>query len=107
MKLHWKGNEGHYYDSTNNLVTFDPSIKEKGPSCLLINKNIFTDFLNNSDYEILWTVAGEKYILGSTYENDNYVGRLQINGAYCLFKDELIGTLHSKFEPPRNLRSEK
>ena len=108
MKLHWKGDEGHYYNSAGDLVAFDPSTKEKGPSCLLINKKLFTEFLSKSNYEILWTVAGEKYILGPTYgPNLRYEGRLQINGAYCLFDDKLTGKLYTHFEPPQHNRGSK
>ena len=105
MQLQWNGIEGQYVNSNNELVAIDPSTKEIGPSCLLINKKLFTEYLISSEYDIIWTVAGEKYILGSTYNaKDEYLGRLQINGFYHLNSGIVCGELKTTFEPPPKLK---
>jgi len=106
MDLEWNGNESHYYNSNGELVVFDPSTKEYGPSCLLINNKLFTKFLKNSDYEILWTIAGEKYIIVPTYgsKHINY-GRLQINGAYCLYSENLKGQMNFQYKHPPKIHT--
>ena len=100
MKLNWHGIAGQYYDQNNNLVAFDPSIDENGPSSLLIKKEPFLEFIKNSNYDIFWTVTGEKQILGGFYNFDEYKGRLQINGSYRIIKNKIEGKLNAFYESP-------
>ncbi len=100
MKLEWTGYPSHYSDKNNNLIVMDPSIDESGPSSLLVKKEPFIEFLKNNDYDIFWTVAGEKQILGGLYSHEEYKGRLLINGAYRISNNEISGNLHMDYEAP-------
>lgn len=97
MVLGWNGVEGHFFDPTEELVAFDPSVRTRGSGALVINKPKFMQFLDTSSYDILWTVRGEKsdYHYGS-YGTDKS-GRLDINGAYRLMNGEVAGGCSTKY----------
>ena len=40
--------EGHYYDESGNLISFDPSVKNTGEGTLLVNRDFFLSFLDIS-----------------------------------------------------------
>ena len=100
MGLKWNGIEGKLFDKENNLVAMDPSANEPGPSALLIKKDIFISYLNKNGYDILWTILGEKNILGTSASFDNWKGRLEINGAYRIYQDELKGEIKTEYRSP-------
>jgi hypothetical protein len=81
MGLDWNGREGNFQDKKRQLVIFDPSVKEKGPSVLLANKKLLLDFLERNDYAIVWTVLGEKNTLGPGISGGEWKGCLEISGA--------------------------
>lgn len=95
MNLVWTGREGCYYDEKGELIVIDPSIYSKGPSVLLINKERFLKFLDSNGYEIIWTVLGEKNIIGG--KRDNWEGRLEISGVYRLINNKVIGHIITQF----------
>ncbi len=97
MKLNWNGVDGHYFDEKNNLTAFDPTINYNGPSALLINKEKFLSFLNEKGYDILWTLIGEKRIMGGTYDSEDFQGLLELSGAYIYTNKEIKGKISSKF----------
>ncbi len=97
MKLEWNGDEGHLYDKHHNLIAFDPSIKNTGPSALLINKELFIEFLKDHGYEILWTILGEKRILGGRDDSDKLLGLSEISGCYRILDGKVNGIISSNF----------
>jgi len=98
MKLAWNGIEGKYFDKTGELIAFDPSIFEDGPSVLLIRRDRFIDFLQEHNLGILWTVLGEKQLIGGNWGPKNWKGRLNLTGAYWLDGTALRGKVASSFE---------
>jgi len=94
MNLKWKGIEGNFYDNKDNLIAFDPSVRTTGPGALLINKDALIKFLNDNNLDILWTIIGEKNIVG---EYKHFVGRLEISGVYKIIEDNIIGEITPKF----------
>lgn len=97
MYLRWNGVEGHFYDKRGNLIAFDPSVRTPGPGALLINRDIFLKFLNDNDYDLLWTILGEKNIIGGRMSHDDWKGRLEITSAYKINQYGIQGVLSSKF----------
>ncbi len=97
MKLHWNGVEGHFSDEKNNLIAFDPSVKESGPGALLINRDAFIKFLNDNGYDILWTIIGEKRFIGGMGIDDNRKGSIEISGAYRIQDGKINGSFIPKF----------
>jgi len=99
MKLHHKYLDGRFYDKQDNLTTITTSIFEESlPSALLIDKKALIDFLDKKGYTIFWTLLGEKQLIGGSHSRDDFVGRLEISGAYTINKKgDVIGENHNKF----------
>ena len=73
--------------------------KEGFPSALLIDKKTLTEFLDKNGYAIFWTLLGEKQLIGGNHFRDDFVGKLEISGAYTLTnRGKIIGERHSKFK---------
>jgi hypothetical protein len=99
MKLHWSGIEGHYIDKEQRLIAFDPSVQEKGPSALLIQKDTFQEFLDEKEYAVVWTLLGEKRTIGGMTPGA-WRGMTVINGTYRLKDEKIVGKLTPIFEAP-------
>lgn len=99
LGLSWWGIEGQFHDSAHRLIALDPSIHEEGPQALLLGKDALLDFIANEEYEMFWTVLGEKEVVWHR-SFDEYPGQFRINGVYRLHNGEICGTLRSEFIPP-------
>ena len=99
MKLHHKYLDGRFYDKKDNLITIATGVFEESfPSALLIDKKALIEFLDKNGYVIFWTLLGEKQLIGGSHSREDFVGRLEISGAYTLNKHgKIIGENHSKF----------
>lgn len=82
MNLQWNGQDGQFITPDGVLCVFDPSIKEKGPSVLLMRKDAFLEFLQDNNLAILWTIRGEKNAYGKEGWPQSFAGRFTINGGY-------------------------
>lgn len=93
MELQWDAIEGHFV-AQGNVVAFDPSVRTPGPGALLINRDVLLKFLNDSGYDILWTLLGKKSILSLGARK----GRLEISGAYRINdKGKVVGVINPQF----------
>ena len=99
MGLRWNGVEGHPFDQKGNLIAFDPSVKTPGPQALLMNRDAFLQFLNENGYDLLWTVVGEKNIIGGRMAREDWRGRLEMSGAYRVLRNKIAGAVRPKFIP--------
>jgi len=97
MCLCWNGVEGHFYDNQGNLIAFDPSVRTPGPGALLINRDVFLKFLNDNGYDILWTILGEKNIIGSRLSPEDWKGRLELTSTYRIHQHNLEGVVNARF----------
>lgn len=97
MNLTWKGVEGSYFDQGNNLIAFDPSIRQESSTMLLMNYQAFLKFLADNNYTVLWTIIGEKLIFGG--HDEDWKGRLSLRGAYRLLNNKIDGKISSTFKP--------
>lgn len=100
MELSWNGREGEWYDKNGNLVVFDPSVRVAGPSALLMNKEVFIKNLNEQGYDILWTILGEKQLIGGKMSGNKWKGRLVINGVARLEEGEVVTHMSDYFQSP-------
>ena len=97
MQLSWNGIEGHFFDRNGKLIAFDPSVNHVGPGALLIRKDCFLEFLENQEFDILWTLLGEKRILSGSLSRDDWKGNLEISGAYRISGNEIKGSAKMSF----------
>jgi len=100
MGLRWNGVEGHFFDDKGNLIAFDPSTRASGPGALLMNRDALLSFLNDNDYDVLWTILGEKAIIGGGMPWPALMGRLEISGAYRIDEDKIGGVRNARFVSP-------
>jgi hypothetical protein len=87
MNLHWRGVEGSFFDESGNVLCFDPSIQEQGPSALLFRCDALLEFLKKEGLTLIWTVLGEKQILSV----DDSPGWAAISGAFKLRENDIEG----------------
>jgi hypothetical protein len=85
LDLAWRGQEGRFFRSSSSrdqveLVAMDPSVHTRGPGALLIRKSDILDFLRRRDLAIIWTVFGEKDVIGG-WDRKKW-DRLYIRGTY-------------------------
>ncbi len=91
--------EGQYKNSRNEIIFLDPHIKHTGAEALLVSSTHFAEYLKLKDYAVVWTVLGEKQVLGGGPGRDeNWPGRYEFSGTYCLdiTTMEIRGYLHTK-----------
>lgn len=103
MKLTQKHTDGRFYDAKGDLVAFDPSVFINDiPKCLLFRKDKLCSFLKKSGCEIMWTLLGEKNMIGGGAAGQP-LGWLEINGAYRMGSgDKIMGQMRSCFQKPHN-----
>ena len=97
IRLSWNGVEGYFFDSSGELIAFDPSLREHGSKGLLINREKFLSFLKDNKLAVLWTLLGEKNIFGGRYSREEWKGHLEVSGAFRILKNTVHGKVHSKF----------
>jgi len=99
MNLRWNGIEGCLFDDKGNLVAFDPSVRVMGSGTLLINQDAFLRFLEHSGYDIIWTITGEKSIIGNRISSEGRIGYLEISGVCRIRGSELEEVINTRFLP--------
>ena len=99
MNLNQPYIDGRFFDQNGDLIVFDPTLFEEDyPRVLLIKKDRFCRFLDNKGYSILWILLGEKNMIGGRYSGEEWLGRLEISGAYLLdSKDKITGDFTTRF----------
>lgn len=86
-----------FTDKNNNIVCFSPSVYSDSKSYLLVKKKEFVEFLQEHKLKIVWTILGEKNIIGGHSDGGEYNGRLDINGVYYMNdNDALTGSVSTK-----------
>ena len=84
--LRWNRASG-YLSADGQLRFFDPSVVEPGPSALLVDSDFLQDFLSKHNLSIVWTVLGEKLIIGA-FDSP----RLVYSRAHMLGPDGLLSS---------------
>ena len=92
INLRWNGVEGCFFDAQGNLIAFDPSVTEFGSNACLIKREALLKFLDKNNYDIFWTVLGEKMIINGSPK----YGRLELSGAFRLQNGKLVSKINSK-----------
>ena len=95
--------DGKFFDKNNNLVAFDPGVFDDSmPRYIFIRKDKLCDFLKQKSYALLWTLLGEKNIIGGETVGQ-LLGWLEIDGAYTLdSKGQVVGVKRSSFKKSRS-----
>ena len=96
MGLKYSKKEGEFIDNTDKVQCFATNVYHDSKSYLLVKKSSFLKFLKKNNLKIIWTVLGEKQIIGGRSFNADYPGRLEISGTYYFNKEELKGKINTK-----------
>ncbi len=91
MKIKHANQDGFWVNKKGEIICGDLSLNEGGKSVLAIKKMNFLEFLKKNKLSLVWTLVGEKAVLGGGMGN----GKIQqISGAYILKAD---GSITGKF----------
>lgn len=96
MKLQYTNREGEFVNSNNELICFDTNVYHNSKSNFLIKKKPFLDYLQENKLKIVWTILGEKQIIGGRTFREDYIGMLEFSGAYYIAENKINGTLNTK-----------
>lgn len=96
MNLRYSQNEGEFVNCSGEVQCFAANVYHDSKSYLLVKKYPFLKFLQENNLKVVWTVLGEKQILGGPSFRTNYPGRLEISGAYYYDKEKLRGMVNTK-----------
>jgi len=95
INLRYSRREGYYTDETDNTICFATNVYNNSKSYLLIKKEPFIEYLEKNNLKIIWTIIGEKQIIGG-YHRREFIGRLEVSGVYYLNKSEIQGEVNTK-----------
>ena len=96
MDLKYSQREGEFIDNSGIVQCFAPNVYYNSKSYLLVRKDSFSKFLNENKLNIVWTILGEKQIIGGRSFGTEYHERLEISGAYYFENEEIKGVINSK-----------
>ena len=94
MGLRWNGVGSDFFDDNGNLMAFDPSVQVSGPGALLMNRDALERFLLDNGYDIIWTVIGEKNVIGVSISRS----RLELSGTYRRRGPDFEEAIRTKFQ---------
>ena len=93
MNLQYSKNIGEWLNENGQVVCFDPSVKDRGSSVLIVKKDSFQKFLQENKLTIFWTCLGEKNIYGTSFSGKHYSQWLELSGVYTLKNGSLEGEI--------------
>ena len=96
MKLSSSEIPSCWFNDNGELVCFDPHIFGEDKSELLVNKLVLEKFLENKGMKIIWTVLGEKQVLGSS----NAAKWIDMSGVYSLEGGSIEGGMTINLKEP-------
>jgi hypothetical protein len=96
MDLKYSLREGAFIDNSGVVQCMAPNVYHDSKSYLLVREQSFLKFLNENKLKIVWTILGEKQIIGGRSFGNGYPGRLELSGAYYFNKEELKGAVNTK-----------
>ncbi|RJL37288.1 AVAST type 2 anti-phage system protein Avs2 [Pectobacterium carotovorum] len=83
--------EGSYEDKDGNIICFAAEALNKAKTHLLIKKEPFLRMLNENNLDIVWTLLGEKGVIGGSLSSNHHYGRIEFSGSFYLNNGELNG----------------
>ncbi|WP_311567881.1 AVAST type 2 anti-phage system protein Avs2 [Photobacterium arenosum] len=91
MKLKHGSQEGNYIDEANNIVCFAAEALNDTNAHLLVKKEPFINMLKDNGLEVVWTLLGEKGVIGGSLSSSHNYGRIEFSGAFYIGGDHIEG----------------
>ncbi|MFB4958800.1 AVAST type 2 anti-phage system protein Avs2 [Enterobacter hormaechei subsp. xiangfangensis] len=83
--------EGSYEDKYGSIVCFATEALNNSKAHLLIKKEPFLKMLNENNLEIVWTLLGEKGVIGGSLSSIHQYGRIEFSGFFSYDDGKLTG----------------
>lgn len=84
LGLNWEGKALRYVDAAGRAIAWNPTVDARGPSALLINHEVLAEYLEQQQLSIVWTILGEKLVMGPLLTGRSHLPRLEVYGAFVL-----------------------
>ncbi|HEY9167376.1 MAG TPA: ATP-binding protein [Candidatus Kryptonia bacterium] len=82
MNLRLGSFEGEVVDRSRRIMAFDPSVRTRSISCLLVRKREFFDYLKKNNLEVFWAMLGEKQVYREGAHNVQPKVYVEMSGLY-------------------------
>lgn len=96
MELNYSKREGEFINDNNEIQCFAANVYNDSKSYLLVRKDSFLKFLRDNNLKIVWTILGEKQVIGGRSFENEHPGRLEISGTYYFENSILTGKLQTR-----------
>ncbi|MFP9529170.1 AVAST type 2 anti-phage system protein Avs2 [Pectobacterium brasiliense] len=84
--------EGSFNDKNGIMVCFAAEAVHASKAHLLVKKEPFLTMLSDNGFEIVWTLLGEKGVIGGSLTSNHHYGRQEFSGAFYFEGNQLIGS---------------
>ena len=91
--LVWSGSGADFANGQGEVVAFDPTVHEDGPSTLLLREDLLLEYLQKEQLAICWVIIGEKQIIGERDARNRHKIH-KLSGAYALSESGLDGFIN-------------
>ncbi|MDE5424584.1 AVAST type 2 anti-phage system protein Avs2 [Raoultella ornithinolytica] len=84
--------EGSFNDKNGTMVCFAAEAVHASEPYLLVKKEPFLTMLSDNGFEIVWTLLGEKGVIGGSLTSSHHYGRQEFSGAFYYEESQLTGS---------------
>ena len=84
--------EGSFKDQNGTIVCFAAEAIHASKAHLLVKKEPFLKMLSENGFEIVWTLLGEKGVIGGSLPSNHNYGRQEFSGAFYFYNNQLKGS---------------
>ena len=91
MKLKHGSQEGSYIDEANNIVCFAAEALNDTKAHLLVKKEPFLKMLKDNGLDVVWTLLGEKGVIGGSLSSNHNYGRIEFSGSFYIDEGKIEG----------------
>jgi hypothetical protein len=91
MNLVMGDEEGSFINEHGDKICFAAEALYDTKPHLLIRKNAFMTFLYDNKLKIVWTLLGEKDVIGGDFSANHTYGRVEFSGAFYLENEKVTG----------------
>jgi hypothetical protein len=89
--------EGSFKDQNGTIVCFAAEAIHASKAHLLVKKEPFLTMLRENGFEIVWTLLGEKGVIGGSLTSNNHFSRQEFSGVFYFDEHQLKGS-HKTYE---------
>ncbi|WP_460883057.1 hypothetical protein, partial [Pseudaeromonas pectinilytica] len=76
----------------NMMISYQELVRTFPKAHLLIKKEPFLKMLGENELDIVWTLLGEKGVIGGSLGSNHHYGRREFSGTFYFDNDKLSGT---------------